>query len=77
MNKKIKCSPTITEETNEAVASKINQQENGCFNKAKKNNAVIVSVKNLEEQSDQVDEVTVLFVKVIFVSCDFSFNYRN
>ena len=47
------------ESIHEAVTPKASQQEMTSTTKIKSVNSVIVSVKNLVEKSDQVDEVTV------------------
>jgi hypothetical protein len=67
MNKRLKNTSAAT--TNSSINDAVNQddipnspnsqQDMTVTTKAKNNNSVIVSVKNLAESSEQVDEVTV------------------
>jgi hypothetical protein len=67
MNKRLKNTSAAT--TNSSINDTVNQddipntpnsqQDMTVTTKAKNNNSVIVSVKNLAESSEQVDEVTV------------------
>jgi hypothetical protein len=66
MNKRLKNTTTATSDSlNDAVNqdnipdSPKSQQDMTVTTKAKKDNSVIVSVKNLTESNEQVDEVTV------------------